>query len=226
MGYGFRGARGKVIAAVVVALAVGGIYLLVERGKPVSSVLPSFATGSPHSLMQTANPVTEAPAGTAKKPGSPDDVSSRPTKKYVMIETDPKNADILLGNGELLDKTPARIDLSEIDSKGIVLSKEGYERKRIPESALAGRDTFRVELEPAMGVVDVIQAIPWARVYLGKRFLGDTPLTDVRLPVGEHRLRFVNEPLGVDKAEKLSVRPGRNPKLIVQMTGESWQRSD
>ena len=32
VGYGFRGTRGKVIAAAMVALAVGGIYLLVERG--------------------------------------------------------------------------------------------------------------------------------------------------------------------------------------------------
>jgi len=138
-----------------------------------------------------------------------------------MIETYPKDADILLGNGELLDRTPARIDLSETGGKGIVLSKEGYERKRVPASVLANADTFRVELEPMVGVVEVIQAIPWVQVYLGKRFLGDTPLSDVRLPVGEHRLRFVNEPLGVDKAEKLLVRPGRNPKVIVQMTGEN-----
>jgi hypothetical protein len=142
------------------------------------------------------------------------------TKKHVRIETDPEGAEILLGNGESIGRTPARIDLSETGGEGIILSKEGFERKRVPASALEKVETLRSELEPMAGTVEAIQAIPWAKVYVGKRFLGDTPLTDVRLPVGEHRLRFVNEPLGVDKAEKLSVRPGKNPKIIVQMTGE------
>jgi hypothetical protein len=67
--------------------------------------------------------------------------------------------------------------------------------------------------------VEAIQAVPWAKVYLGSKFLGETPLTSVRLPVGEHRLRFVNEPLGLDRSETIVVRPGANPKVIVPMTG-------
>jgi hypothetical protein len=47
--------------------------------------------------------------------------------------------------------------------------------------------------------------------------LGETPLTAVRLPAGEHQLRFVNEPLGVDQARTVVVRPGDNPKIIVRM---------
>jgi hypothetical protein len=49
--------------------------------------------------------------------------------------------------------------------------------------------------------------------------LGETPLTAVRLPAGEQRLRFVNEPLGVDQVKIIVVRPGDNPKFIVPMTG-------
>ncbi|MCL2103072.1 MAG: PEGA domain-containing protein, partial [Syntrophorhabdaceae bacterium] len=198
-----------------VALSAGGIYLWTDRGNPVPSAEPSPAllpamTGevsfadSPSFLPQAPEPAS-VPALEA-------------ATKFVMIESYPKSADILLENGDLLGKTPARIDLSKTGNRGIVLSKEGYERKRVPASALTGRDTFRVELERLMGVVDVIQAIPWAKVYLGNRFLGDTPLNNVRLPVGEHQLRFVNEPLGVDKSERLLVRPGENPKIIVQMT--------
>jgi hypothetical protein len=41
----------------------------------------------------------------------------------------------------------------------------------------------------------------------------------VRLPAGEQRLRFVNEPLGVDQVKIIVVRPGDNPKIIVPMTG-------
>jgi len=57
---------------------------------------------------------------------------------------------------------------------------------------------------------------------LGKKQLTlqlQTPLTAVRLPAGEQRLRFVNEPLGVDQVKVIVVRPGDNPKIIVPMTG-------
>ena len=74
-------------------------------------------------------------------------------------------------------------------------------------------------LQPLIGTVEAIQAIPWAKVYLGNRLLGETPLTAVRLPAGEQRLRFVNEPLGVDQVKIIVVRPGDNPKVIVPMTG-------
>jgi hypothetical protein len=141
--------------------------------------------------------------------------------RLVRIETDPEGADILLGNGETIGRTPARLDLSLVGDRGIVLSREGFERKNVPAGALEKADTYRTELDPIPGTVEAIQAIPWAKVYVGERFLGDTPLTDVRLPAGEHRLRFVNEPLGVDKTQKVVVRPGRNPKVIVRMTGDA-----
>ena len=217
--YGFREAIAAVAAT---ALAVGGIYLWAAKDAAKDNTAPSVpASSEPSAATATAsspqalNPASEVSARTADKP----DVSSRPASRYVRIETDPSGADILLWNGELLHRTPGRINLSEIGDKGIVLSKEGYEKKRVPASALANREAFRIELEPIAGVVEVIQAIPWAQVYLGKKFLGDTPLSNVRLPAGEHRLRFVNQPLGVDKEEKLLVRPGKNPKLIVHMTG-------
>ena len=55
-------------------------------------------------------------------------------------------------------------------------------------------------------------------MYEGEREIGITPIRRLTLPVGRHRLRFVNEPLGVDKVETVTVRPGTNPKLIVPMS--------
>jgi len=89
----------------------------------------------------------------------------------------------------------------------------------VPVDALSAGPAFRTELLPLIGTVEAIQAIPWAKVYLGNRLLGETPLTAVRLPAGEQRLRFVNEPLGVDQVKIVVVRPGDNPKIIVPMTG-------
>jgi hypothetical protein len=126
---------------------------------------------------------------------------------------------VSLESGQELGTTPLQVDVSTLDGRRLHFLLEGYERKVVPGSALERQETFRVELEPVFGALEAIQAIPWAKVYLGDRYLGETPLTAVRLPVGRHRLRFVNEPLGVDRFEAVTVRPGENPKLIVPMAG-------
>jgi eukaryotic-like serine/threonine-protein kinase len=40
-----------------------------------------------------------------------------------------------------------------------------------------------------------ITTLPWSKVYLGSRLLGITPLANVKVPAGRHRLRFVPERL-------------------------------
>jgi len=160
------------------------------------------------------------PSGAAKSPGrvSTTTETSRPDRR-VLIETEPPGASVILENGLEIGSTPLRLDASTLEGRRFVLAREGYERKTVPGSALVDRDFFRTELEPLLGTVEAIQAIPWARVYLGERYLGETPLTAVRLPVGRNRLRFVNEPLGAERFETVTVRPGDNPKVIVPMTG-------
>jgi hypothetical protein len=139
--------------------------------------------------------------------------------RLVRIETDPPGASVLHESGAIIGKTPLEMDVASLAGRKVVLSKDGYERQSVPSDALAAGPTFRAELLPLIGTVEAIQAIPWAKVYLGNRLLGETPLTAVRLPAGEQRLRFVNEPLGVDQVETIVVRPGDNPKIIVPMTG-------
>lgn len=156
----------------------------------------------------------EVPPG---PPAAPPPAAS--VQRFVRVETDPPGAEILLSDGASLGRTPAMIDMLSVGGRGIVLSRDGYESRRVPSSVLMKVDAVRTELEQLFGTVEAIQAIPWAKVYDGQRFLGDTPLTDVRLPAGERRLRFVNEPLGVDKSQTVTVRPGKNPKVIVRMTG-------
>ncbi len=49
---------------------------------------------------------------------------------------------------------------------------------------------------------------------------GGHPDSPLELPEGEHRLRFVNEPLGVERVVTVTVAPGANPKLIVPLAGD------
>lgn len=232
------GGRGRTVpagaAAVFAAVIVGGVLLWKEvRQRPTIDAAP--ASVAPAAPVVPAPPVAPAFSPTVpaeRKPSrreSPSPVTPRntdppaapvtPLVRLVRVETDPPGATILLESGASIGKTPLQMDVASLAGRKIFLSKEGYERQSVPAEALAAGPGFRVELLPLTGTVEAIQAIPWAKVYLGNRLLGETPLTAVRLPAGEQRLRFVNEPLGVDQVKIIVVRPGDNPKIIVPMTG-------
>jgi len=228
-------------AAVFAAVIVGGVLLWKEARQrpaidpaPAPAVLttpvipvPSVAPAVPPA--SSAAPLAVPAERSSSRPESPPRVTPRnpdlpatpgmPVARLVRIETDPPGASVLLESGASIGKTPLQMDVVSLAGRKVVLSKDGYERQAVPADALAAGPAFRAELQPLIGTVEAIQAIPWAKVYLGNRLLGETPLTAVRLPAGEQRLRFVNEPLGVDQVTIIVVRPGDNPKIIVPMTG-------
>jgi serine/threonine-protein kinase len=216
------GGRGRTVqagaAAVFAAAIVGGVLLWKEvRQRPTIDAAPaSVAPGTP---IVPAPSVAPAVPPTVPRNPDPPATPVKPVAHLVRVETDPQGASVLLEGGASIGKTPLRLDVPSLAGRKVVLAKDGYERQSVPAAALAAGPVFRVELLPQVGTVEAIQAIPWAKVYLGNRLLGETPLTAVRLPAGEHRLRFVNEPLGADQARTIVVRPGDNPKIIVRMAG-------
>jgi len=208
-------------AAAFAAVIVGGVLLWKEvRQRPTNGAAPA-----PVALATPDIPVPPVPsAAPPALPAEPENTDpaaapGRPVALLVRIETDPPGASVLLESGASIGKTPLQMDVASLAGRKVVLSKDGYERQTVPADALAAGPAFRAELLPLIGTIEAIQAIPWAKVYLGNRLLGETPLTAVRLPAGEQRLRFVNDPLGVDQVKTIVVRPGDNPKIIVPMTG-------
>lgn len=135
------------------------------------------------------------------------------------IETDPAGVSVGYEDGTSLGSTPFRLDTATLAGGKVYFRKEGYATRSVSAEALGQLPSFRIALERRTGTVEVVQAIPWAKVYEGDRYLGVTPIPSLVLPVGEHRLRFVNEPLGVDREEPVVVAPGANPKLIVPLVG-------
>jgi len=233
------GGRGRTVragaAAVLVAVIAGGVLLWQEvRQRPtidaapasVAPVLPVVPAVPPASSAaplavpaERRSPRPESPLPATPRNPDPPATPEIPVARLVRVETDPPGASVLLESGASIGKTPLQMDVASLAGRKVVLSKDGYERQSVPAEALAAGPAFRVELLPLTGTVEAIQAIPWARVYLGSRLLGESPLTAVRLPAGEQRLRFVNEPLGVDLVKIIVVRPGDNPKIIVPMAG-------
>jgi eukaryotic-like serine/threonine-protein kinase len=229
-GYGARGRKVQAgAAAAFVAVVVGGVLLWKEAGKrpaidpgpaPASSAAPgapALPDVSPAALPKRDVSRAGSPAPSPRRHPETPAAPKEPAADLVRVETVPPGASVTLESGASLGKTPLQVDTASITGRTIVLAKDGYELLSVPADAFQAGRPFRAELRPLTGTVEAIQAIPWAKVYLGNLLLGETPLTGVRLPAGEQRLRFVNEPLGVDKVETVVIRPGSNPKLIVPM---------
>ncbi len=139
------------------------------------------------------------------------------TARGVTLETDPPGVAISVDDEIPLGRTPLRLDVSPWKGRTITFRRDGFVKRAIRADSLTDLPVFRMEMERQTGTVETVQAIPWARVYDGDRYLGDTPFGPVTLPTGEHRLRFVNEPLGVEREEKVVIAPGVNPKIIVYL---------
>ncbi len=214
-GIRYGGGRRRVMLGALAALVVliaGGAALwtrhrteMQHRGAlPAPAPGPAPSAASPDSL---AGKILDTPPAASKE------------KPYrtVLLETDPPGVSVSYGDGRPLGKTPLRIEAAGSAGKEIVFEREGYLRRKVPAESIAALPVFRLGMEPQTGTVDVIQAIPWGKVFLGNRFLGETPISSVTLPVGRHRIRVVNEPLGVEKTVTVEVRPGRNGRLIIPL---------
>lgn len=225
------GARRRLGIGIASGLAVVslGTFLLVGGSRdhsptpaqPSPSPVPA-GSSSPDVPSEAATvPVREVSGRNARRAPPPPvertPVSTRTSSRDLLLRTDPEGVTVLREDGFVLGNTPLRIDLSARTGGALLLRNEGFVDRRIPAAALSGLSEFRVEMERRTGTVPVLQAIPWARVYEGERLLGVTPISSLRLPVGPHRLRFVNEALGVDRFETVEIREGANPKLVVPL---------
>jgi len=179
-----------------------------------STLLPASVIqgGEPRGSLSTLEKVTSVTPQIEPRARPPETLS-----KTVLIETDPGGVSVALEDGTPLGRTPVSLDIAPWTGRKIIFHQEGYARQGIQADVLAQFKTFRLEMERQLGTIEVIQAIPWAKVFDGDRYLGITPIHKMKLPVGLHRLRFVNEPLAVEKVQDINVHVGANPKLIISL---------
>jgi hypothetical protein len=58
---------------------------------------------------------------------------------------------------------------------------------------------------------------PWTRVTLKDKVLGDTPLIEVALPAGKHRLKLTNEQAKIDLTIEVEVKAGQTTKKMLKL---------
>jgi serine/threonine protein kinase len=224
-GYGKREARILKIGALtgMAAISVGGWIAWKRPASPVPLPSPAAVSQASHLHPAAVNrggelfgalPPSEKPSSKTSRIGQRAH-DGETLSKTVLIETDPGGVSVTLEDGTPLGRTPISLDISPWSGRKIVLQKEGYSGKSMPADVLSQFNVFRLEMERQLGTIEVIQAIPWAKVYDGDKYLGVTPIYNLKLSVGLHRLRFINEPLEVEKTQDVNVHPGVNSKLIV-----------
>jgi len=62
-----------------------------------------------------------------------------------------------------------------------------------------------------------LNASPWAKVYIGGRYIGETPLQGIRLRAGRHRVRLVNPERRLQAVLTVRVRAGRTVRKSVRL---------
>jgi serine/threonine protein kinase len=79
----------------------------------------------------------------------------------------------------------------------------------------------QINLMDMVGVIEFIDAIPWAEVYLDDRMIGRTPIGKQQfLTFGEHEIRFSHPTLD-DHTESFTIVPGSDPlRFRVDLTSE------
>ena len=69
----------------------------------------------------------------------------------------------------------------------------GYQRTQVVQVPSNGAATIKIDLPD--GVVN-LNALPWAEASIDGRHVGDTPLANLKLPIGEHEVVFRNPQFG------------------------------
>src|SRR4030042_2785961 len=62
-----------------------------------------------------------------------------------------------------------------------------------------------------------LNAMPWADVYVDEKFVGQTPIANLRLTVGNHEIKFLNPKFPI-KRRNVTILEGANSNISVNMS--------
>ncbi|MDP2269706.1 MAG: serine/threonine-protein kinase [Archangium sp.] len=198
--------------------AVGTLALVLMAGAVSWKVLTQ---GPPEPTPDTVVEVLEAPPPPSNEPKVVLAVVEKSSS--IMVETEPAGATITI-DGKTAGTAP--LTLSEITpgEHAVEAALAGYSNVKRTVTASAEGDRLMVVLtltkkekaEVARGKLS-LSTDPWTHVSLNGRVLGDTPLIEVALPAGRHRLQLSNEQAKIDLAIEVEVKAGQVTKKVLRL---------
>ena len=154
---------------------------------------------------------------------APRDLPAADEPGRVRFRSTPSGADVRI-DGRRAGRTPFEwTDGRAGRSYDVEFSAPGRESARaVVTGPAAGREvTVRRTLAPvaaaSAGKLNV-QATPgWAKVYVDEEYVGTTPLIGHELPPGSHAIRLVNDRLGTDISDKVTIEAGETTIRAYQL---------
>ena len=110
------------------------------------------------------------------------------------IVTEPEGAAIKV-NGKLLGDSPTRTKVKMNQIVKIVANKKGYQPQTREVNITDANERVKLVLQPVIieyGYLS-INADPWATVYIDGELTGNTPLINIKIPIGSHVVEFQHE---------------------------------
>jgi hypothetical protein len=157
------------------------------------------------------------------------------------VISNPPGASVFAGT-TVLGTTPVTVSLMAGTQQQIRVEKRGYEPASLQLTLKPGEKAERkVELkkrarvatkkrpstasQPKTKVVVknaepgflTLKTTPWTKVFIDGDPYNSTPLFKVRLSAGKHKLRLINEGAGIDVKRSVTISPGKNRKLDLNL---------
>jgi eukaryotic-like serine/threonine-protein kinase len=197
------------------ALAAGATLLLVLMAGAVSW---KVLTSGPQAVEppETVVDVVEAPPEAKLIPA----VVEKPSS--IAVETEPAGATVTV-DGKPAGSAPLTVSEVAPGEHVVEASLAGYANVKRTVSVSTEGDRLMIVLTLPQKKVEALKGKlslstdPWTHVSLNGKLLGDTPLIELPLPVGRHRLQLINEQAKVDLAIEVEVKAGQVTKKVLRL---------
>lgn len=202
--------------------AVGTLLLVLMAGAVSWKVLMS---GPPEAPPDTVVEVVEPPPRPENKvPVVPAVVEKNSS---IAVETEPVGAKVTV-DGKPAGTAPLTVADVAPGEHVVEASLSGYASVKRTVNASSEGDRLMIVLTLPKKEQKVVEAAvqkgrlslstdPWTHVSLNGKALGDTPLIEVALPAGRHRLQLSNEQAKIDLAIEVEVKPGQLTKKVLRL---------
>jgi hypothetical protein len=216
-------ARASQPARVTIDSASPGDTVLVD-GKDVGVTpldLPlSVVTGAIRVVPQSPEPVPGSVLATSESaqpltPASPPAPTAGPPRDGGVRISSPVPVQVVEGNDVLGSSSNGPLFLSPgVHQLELVNSTFGY--RTVETVRISAGRVLSINLKPPNGSVN-INAQPWAQVFIDGRAVGDTPLANLSVPLGEHEVLFRHPQLG-ERRQKAIVQAGTLTRVSASFT--------
>ncbi len=199
------------VTAVVLGLDGGRVMKLVSQGSPAQQGPVPGAQARPTLAAPQVVPTSaSAPTGVPAAAAAPEPSASSPAAQGGSPEATAATADDTAPPPGVSAAAPSNSEPGDTSLEDAVMETTP------PQASKKSRAASKPTAAPSGTGVLTLVTDPYAKVYLGRRYLGDTPLFKINLPAGKHSLRLVDAD-GRSLRLQVEIKSGETTKLNTRL---------